>query len=110
MLAEPLEAAINAAKARQQQAGIKRSKVIHLSPQGKPLTHQSVMQLAAEEGLILLASRYEGVDERLLTRMVDEEYSIGDYVLSGGELPAMVLMDCSDQAVAGSIRRCGFSG
>ncbi len=93
MLAEPLEAAINAAKARQQQIGIKRSKVIHLSPQGKPLTHQCVMQLAAEEGVILLASRYEGVDERLLTRMVDEEYSIGDYVLSGGELPAMVLMD-----------------
>ncbi|HZV98810.1 MAG TPA: tRNA (guanosine(37)-N1)-methyltransferase TrmD [Methylophilaceae bacterium] len=93
MLAEPLEKAINAAKARQQTIGVARSKVIHLSPQGKPLTHELVMRLAQEPGLILLASRYEGVDERLLASVVDEEYSIGDYVLSGGELPAMVLID-----------------
>src|SRR3954465_2226215 len=93
MLAEPLEKAISAAKARQQEAGVDRPKVIHLSPSGSPLTHEKVMQLAATPGLVLLASRYEGVDERLLARMVDEEYSIGDYVLSGGELPAMVLID-----------------
>ncbi|CAG0983092.1 tRNA (guanine-N(1)-)-methyltransferase [Methylophilaceae bacterium] len=108
MLAEPLEKAINAAKLRQQQAGVgpdgaRKSKVIHLSPQGKPLTHDLVMQLAGEQGLILLASRYEGVDERLLDSMVDEEISIGDYVLSGGELPAMVLMDAIVRQLPGAL-------
>ncbi|HEU0187061.1 MAG TPA: tRNA (guanosine(37)-N1)-methyltransferase TrmD [Gallionellaceae bacterium] len=94
MLAEPLAQAIAAAKQAQRAAGVARSRVIHLSPQGKPLTHALVLELLArEEGLILLASRYEGVDERLLQREVDEEISIGDYVLSGGELPAMVLID-----------------
>ena len=68
--------------------------MIHLSPQGRPLTHEIVKELLArDEGLILLASRYEGVDERLLRQHVDEELSIGDYVLSGGELAAMVLID-----------------
>lgn len=103
MLAEPLQQAIDAAKARQQQAGVARPKVIHLSPQGKPLTHAVVMQLAGEQGLILLASRYEGVDERLLERAVDEEYSIGDYVLSGGELPAMVLIDAVVRQLPGTL-------
>lgn len=88
MLAEPLEKAITAAKALNQQAT-----VIHLSPRGTPLTHQKVMELSQQAGLILLTSRYEGVDERLLQSHVDEEISIGDYVLSGGELPAMVLID-----------------
>lgn len=103
MLAEPLEKTINAAKTRQQQAGVAKPKVIHLSPQGKPITHEIVMQLAAEQGLVLLASRYEGVDERLLARVVDEEYSIGDYVLSGGELPAMVLIDAIVRQLPGSL-------
>ena len=89
MLIEPLEKAIKAAK---EKAGL-ATKVIHLSPSGKPLTHQKVMELSAEKGLILLASRYEGIDQRLLDALVDEEISIGDYVLSGGELPAMALMD-----------------
>lgn len=90
----PLEKAILAAKARQQRAGKAGSRVIYLSPQGRPLTHQRVMELATgDEGLILLCGRYEGVDERLIERCVDEEISIGDFVLSGGELPAMVLMD-----------------
>jgi tRNA (guanine37-N1)-methyltransferase len=94
MLAEPLEKAISAAKAAQAASGLARSRVIHLSPQGRPLTHEVVKELLArEEGLILLASRYEGVDERLLRSQVDEELSIGDYVLSGGELAAMVVMD-----------------
>lgn len=93
MLAEPLEKAIGAAKASQQEAGIARSKVIYLSPQGRTLHHDLVMELAAEPGLIFLAGRYEGVDERLLHRQVDAEISIGDYVLSGGELAAMVLID-----------------
>jgi len=103
MLAEPLEKAIQAAKARQQSAGIAATKVIHLSPTGKPLTHEIVMQLAAEQGLVLLASRYEGVDQRLLDRLVDEEYSVGDYVLSGGELPAMVLMDAIIRQLPGAL-------
>jgi tRNA (guanine37-N1)-methyltransferase len=103
MLAEPLEKAINAAKKRQQEAGVEHSKVIHLSPQGKPLTHEAVLGLTAEPGLILLASRYEGVDERLLRRVVDEEYSIGDYVLSGGELPAMVLIDAVVRQLPGAL-------
>mgnify|MGYP003394810398 FL=1 len=94
MLVEPLVKAIGAAKAAQASSGMVKSRVIHLSPQGRPLTHELVKEvLARDEGLILLASRYEGVDERLIQRHVDEEISIGDYVLSGGELAAMVLID-----------------
>ena len=92
MLAEPLANAISVAKQNQVKAGIKPH-VIHLSPRGKPLSHEKVMALSKQAGLILLASRYEGVDERLLETLVDEEISIGDYVLSGGELPAMALID-----------------
>jgi tRNA (guanine37-N1)-methyltransferase len=93
MLVEPLEKAINAAKKEILQKAGAKSKVIHLSPSGKTMTHQKVMQLAQEKSLILLASRYEGVDQRLLDALVDEEISIGDYVLSGGEIPSMALMD-----------------
>ena len=90
----PLEKAIEAARAGQREAGATKSRVIYLSPQGAPLTHERVMQLATgDEGLILLCGRYEGIDERLIERCVDEEVSIGDFVLSGGELPAMVLID-----------------
>lgn len=103
MLAEPLEKAIAAAKQRQQRAGVENPRVIHLSPQGKPLKHDDVARLAQEPGLILLASRYEGVDERLLQRVVDQEYSIGDYVLSGGELPAMVLIDAVVRQLPGTL-------
>ena len=93
MLAEPLEKAIEAARQAQMAAGAEKPKVVYLSPQGRLLDHALVMDLVATGGLVLLAGRYEGVDERLLQRQVDEEISIGDYVLSGGELPAMVLMD-----------------
>lgn len=93
MMAAPLEAAIGAAKARQQQAGWPTPRTIYLSPQGAPLDHRKVVQLSAEPGLILLCGRYEAVDQRLLDRCVDEEISLGDFVLSGGELPAMALMD-----------------
>ncbi|MEN6588009.1 MAG: tRNA (guanosine(37)-N1)-methyltransferase TrmD [Sulfuricella sp.] len=93
MLAEPLEKAIEAARQAQIAVGAARPKVVYLSPQGRLLDHALVMELVATGGLVLLAGRYEGVDERLLRRQVDEEISIGDYVLSGGELPAMVLMD-----------------
>ena len=92
MMAKPLEAAINAAKANQQQQ-LTRSHVIYLSPQGSTLTHAKVMQLATEPGLVLLCGRYEAVDQRLIERCVDEEISLGDFVLSGGEIPAMALMD-----------------
>ena len=90
MLAEPLEQAIRAAKGRV--AGSER-KVIYLSPQGRVLDHGKVMELAAGPGAVLLCGRYESVDERLIRRAVDEEISIGDYVLSGGEPAAIVLLD-----------------
>lgn len=95
MLAEPLAGAITAAKQRQVASGIKKSRVVYMSPQGRMLTHPVVKELVAQqdEGLILLAGRYEGVDERLIRQYVDDEISIGDYVLSGGELAAMVLID-----------------
>jgi tRNA (guanine37-N1)-methyltransferase len=93
MLAKPLEAAIEAAKARQLQQNLPAPRVVYLSPQGQPLTHQRVMELRTEPGLVLLCGRYEAVDQRLLDRCVDEEISLGDFVLSGGELPAMALMD-----------------
>ena len=93
MLARPLEATINAAKARQVELGLPPPRVVFMSPQGKPLTHERVMALKDEPGLVVLCGRYEAVDQRLLDRVVDEEISLGDFVLSGGELPAMALMD-----------------
>lgn len=89
MQATPLTAAIRAAR----QAAPAGHKVIYLSPQGRRLDHAGVMELATRSGFILLAGRYEGVDERVLDAEVDEEWSIGDYVLSGGELAAMVMID-----------------
>jgi tRNA (guanine37-N1)-methyltransferase len=94
MLAEPLEKAIAAARQRQRSSGVRRPRVIHLSPQGRVLDHGLVMELSQEQGLVMVAGRYEGVDERFVRRQVDDEISIGDYVLSGGELAAMVTMDC----------------
>lgn len=99
MLVEPLEQAIVAAKQNQATAPW----VIHFSPAGKPLTHQKVVQLSQKPGLVLLASRYEGVDQRLIDAHVDEEISVGDYVLSGGELPAMALMDAIVRQLPGSL-------
>ena len=94
MLAEPLEKAIAAAKAAQAQAlGIEPGPVIYLSPQGAPLTHQRVSDLARLRCAVLLCGRYEAIDERALDRCVDEELSIGDFVLSGGEIAAMAVMD-----------------
>ena len=93
MLARPLEAAIGAARQRQAELGLPTPRVVFMSPQGKPLTHERAMALKDEPGLVLLCGRYEAVDQRLLDRCVDEEISIGDFVLSGGELPAMALMD-----------------
>jgi tRNA (guanine37-N1)-methyltransferase len=75
--------------------------VVYFSPQGRPLNHQTVLRLLAEPQLILLCGRYEGVDERLLQREVDEEISLGDFVLSGGEIPALALMDAMVRQLPG---------
>lgn len=101
MMAKPLEDAIAAAKARQTEAGLPAPRVVYLSPQGKPLTHRRVQDMAQEPGLVLLCGRYEAVDQRLLERCVDEEVSIGDFVLSGGEIPAMALMDAMIRLMPG---------
>ncbi|KIA81040.1 tRNA (guanine-N1)-methyltransferase [Chromobacterium piscinae] len=93
MQIEPLEQALAAARARQREAGAESSHVVYLSPQGTRLSHAKAVELSQRPGLILLCGRYEGIDERLIATQVDEEISIGDYVLSGGELPAMVLAD-----------------
>jgi tRNA (guanine37-N1)-methyltransferase len=93
MLAKPLEAAIGAAKAAQAEQGIASTRVVMMSPQGAPLTHARVARMAQEPGVVVLCGRYEAIDQRLLDRCVDEEISVGDFVLSGGELPAMAMMD-----------------
>ena len=77
------------------------AKVIFLSPQGKKLNQKKVQQLAKEQHLILLCGHYEGIDQRVLDKIVDEEISIGDYVLTGGELPAMVLIDSVSRYIQG---------
>ena len=83
------------------------AKVIYLSPQGRQLTQSAVRELANEEALILIAGRYEGIDERFIEAHVDEEWSIGDYVLSGGELPAMVLIDAVTRLLPGALGHAG---
>ena len=104
MMPEPLELAIAAAKASASARGVD-APVLYLSPQGRRLDEVGVRELAARPGVILLCGRYEGVDERVLQRRVDEEWSIGDYVLSGGELPAMVLMDAVCRRIPGVLGR-----
>ncbi len=97
MMAEPLAKAIHFAKAQALQHGCtvdaEHCPVVYLSPQGDTLDEAAILRLRELEGMILLCGRYEGVDERLLQRYVDCEISIGDYVLTGGELPAMIVMD-----------------
>ena len=97
MLAEPLERTLDAVKAA---AG---GRVIYLSPQGTRLDHRKVMALSKESAITLLCGRYEGVDERLLARRVDEELSLGDFVLSGGELAAMALIDACVRQLPGAL-------
>ena len=103
MMAGPLEAALTAARDRQKSTGVRRSRVVHLTPQGAPLTHSKVMELSGESGLVLFGGRYEGVDERVIERQVDDEISLGDFVVSGGELPMMVLMDSVIRQLPGSL-------
>ncbi len=93
MLVEPLVRALQAIRADQQAAGGERLPVILFSPAGRPLTQSRVQTLAQSAGAVLLCGRYEGVDQRFIDAYVDEEISLGDYVLSGGELPALTLID-----------------
>ena len=81
-----------------------KAKVIYLSPQGKTLNQKKVVELSKEEHLILLCGHYEGIDQRVLDEIVDEEISIGDYVLTGGELPAMVLVDAVSRHIQGVLK------
>ena len=85
------------------------AKVIYLSPQGKVLNQQKVEQLSKEEHLILLCGHYEGIDQRVINKIVDEEISIGDYVLTGGEIPAMVLIDSVSRYVEGVLSEDSIS-
>jgi tRNA (guanine37-N1)-methyltransferase len=104
MLAEPLEAAIAAAVGRQVDAGLARPRVVLMSPQGRPLTHRRVMELKDDAaGLVLVCGRYEAIDERLIDRVVDEEISLGDFVMSGGEIAAMALIDAVVRQLPGSL-------
>ncbi|ODN41726.1 tRNA (guanosine(37)-N1)-methyltransferase TrmD [Piscirickettsia litoralis] len=97
MKVQPLRDAIAAARKKTSA----QARVVYLSPQGAPLTQSKVLELAKMPELILLAGRYEGIDERVIEADVDEEISLGDYVLSGGELPAMVLMDAIIRVLPG---------
>lgn len=97
MMVQPLREAIDAAKA----AAGEGAKVIYLSPQGRKLDQTGVCELAANQKMILVCGRYEGIDERVIQTEIDEEWSIGDYVLSGGELPAMTLIDSVARFIPG---------
>ncbi len=103
MLAEPLDLALTAAKTALARTGVDHPRLIYLSPQGRRLDQGLVEELAGEPGLVLLAGRYEGIDERIFARHRMEEVSIGDYVLSGGELPAMVLLDAVIRQIPGAL-------
>ncbi len=103
MLAEPLDLALISAKTTLRRAGHNRPRLIYLSPQGRTLDQSLVESLVAEPALVLLAGRYEGIDERVFERHPMEEISIGDYVLSGGELPAMVLLDALIRLIPGAL-------
>ena len=101
MMAEPLNAALDAATEQQVAAGVAKPKVVYVTPQAKPITDAGIRELANEDGLIFLCGRYEGIDERLIEARVDMEVSIGDYVLSGGELAAMVIIDAMVRLLPG---------
>lgn len=103
MLAEPLEKAIDAARRSQVDDVGQGGRVIYLSPQGAPLTHKRVCELARGPALVLLCGRYEGIDERLISGCIDEEISLGDFVLSGGEVAAMALIDALVRQLPGAL-------
>ncbi len=102
MLAEPLDAALDAVNLEAQQDDL-TPHVIYFTPRGKPLNHHKVMELSKHPALTLIAGRYEGVDERFLRNRVHEEISLGDFVLSGGEIPALALLDAIIRQLPGSM-------
>jgi tRNA (guanine37-N1)-methyltransferase len=104
MMAGPLAAAIDAARSAQRGDGCASTRVIHLTPAGAPLTHARVMALARAPaaGYVLVAGRYEGIDERLAATL-DEEIAVGDFVVSGGELPALMLIDALARQLPGAL-------
>jgi tRNA (guanine37-N1)-methyltransferase len=105
MLPGPLAEAIEAARAAQRAAGIAMTRTIHLTPAGMPLTHARVVELAGagDAGYVLIAGRYEGIDERVAIREVDEEIAVGDFVVSGGELPALMVIDAIARQLPGAL-------
>ncbi len=102
MMIQPLQDAIAQAKAWASQEG-QNCKVIYLTPQGRQFDKSGASELAAGDNLVLIAGRYEGIDERLIEQEVDEEWSIGDYVLSGGELASMVMIDAITRLIPGAL-------
>ncbi len=98
MKVQPLQDAITAVRAHNSAA-----RLVYLSPQGKPLRQQQLARQVAQGSVIFLCGRYEGIDERLIQREVDEEWSIGDYVISGGELAAMVCIDAMTRLIPGAL-------
>lgn len=103
MMVKPLQQAIQAARLSCTTTGRGNAVCVHMSPQGKPLDQKDVQRYASGRDLILVAGRYEGIDERLIELEVDEECSIGDYVLSGGELAAMVMIDAIARLQPGAL-------
>ena len=101
MMAEPLTAVLSAARAAREAEGIAPGPVIALSPQGRPIQHAMIAGLQARGGAILVCGRYEGIDQRVLDREIDEQWSCGDFVLSGGELPAMSIIDAAVRLIPG---------
>jgi tRNA (guanine37-N1)-methyltransferase len=99
MMVQPLQDAIHAAK----NAAPAKPVVIHLSPQGKQFSQDAAVALLSKKSVVLIAGRYEGIDERLLTLEVDEEWSVGDYILSGGELAAMTMIDVTTRLIPGAL-------
>jgi tRNA (guanine37-N1)-methyltransferase len=99
MMAEPLQAAIQQAKA----SAPEKPLVIHLSPQGRRFDQAAAAELLKKKSLVLIAGRYEGIDERLITLEVDEEWSVGDFILSGGELAAMLMIDVMTRLIPGAL-------
>ncbi len=98
MKSEPLVAAIKAAKNQ-----LPGAKVIYLSPQGRPLDNEAVRQIAQREQIVLVCGRYQGIDQRVIDAEIDEEWSLGDFVLSGGEIPAMALIDSVSRFQPGAL-------
>jgi len=103
MLAEPLEKAIGAARDALIAEGAAAPRVVYMSPQGEVVTHRRVVELSAQPGVVIVAGRYEGVDERVLERVVDLELTIGDFVVSGGEMPALLLIEAMVRLLPGAL-------